>query len=81
MRRNKIYNTGVKIFIHKKFISGSGACKVSVVTDIVTVRNVVFNIITLPHLVSYQYVRKNYVSSVKFRNYESVFLSSVQCNN
>ena len=74
-KRNKIYNTAVKILIHKKFISGSDACEVSVVKDTVTARNVVFKISFLPHLVNYQCVRKSDVTSAKFRSYESVLLS------
>jgi len=76
--RNKIYIVGVKILIHKKFISGSCGCKASVVIDIVTVRNVAFKISSLLHLANYQYVRNSDVTSAKFRSYESVLLSSMQ---
>jgi hypothetical protein len=30
--RNNIYNTGIKISVHRKFVSGSGACELSGVT-------------------------------------------------
>ena len=65
----------MEILIHKKFISGSEACEVSVVINIVTVKYMVFKIISLLHLVNYQYVRKSDVTSTKFQLYESVFLS------
>jgi len=65
----------VKILIRKKFVSGSDACEVSVVTYIVTFKNVVFKISSPLHLVNYRYVRKSDVTSAKFRSYENVLLS------
>jgi hypothetical protein len=61
----------VKILI----VSGSDACEVSVVTNIVTVKYVVFKISSLLHLVNFRYGRKSDITGAKFRRYERVLLS------
>ena len=65
----------MNILIHKKFISGSDACEVSVVTNIVTVKNVVFKISPILRLVNFRYGRKSDVTGTEFRRYENVLLS------